>query len=618
MIPDKMTINRYGRKFPASTTSLQIELTAYRHSFTEESGGLGRFQHFKNAYALRFPNLIKTYFSWTEEMLKAWCEEDRKGGGIVSAIGASGCGKSMTFGNIVHLDWLADPDNTVSLCASTTIKELNDRIWKYVRRSYSDMPFTVGKLLRSKPESIVSNNLEGGIYAVALQDDPDGESLKGFHPKRLRIIVDEGTAFSPAVLNLWENWTAAGKDFLLVVLSNFRGMDNLCAAVTEPVGGWHSVDYHNETKWKTKKGGTCILFDMLRNPVYLNPGLQPVLPFLKTKKELDLKIYGDGDNVGMGLEHPRVLQYIRSIPSFDDSAKTVLTPKIINAGGALMSPMYAGWGQEKLASLDPAFVSGGDECILQLGTLGYEKDGVQVLTFDETISLPLDSSSKVPTEYQILRLVVEECERRGIPPKNFVMDGCGSGRGLGSIFQHEWSDEIMVLLPSFAATDRIVGFDFDKKASQVYDRYVTELWWEFRKFVESSQIRSLDKVAASQFCQRLYDDSKLKLKLETKREYKARISGEESVNGSPDRADACVYLLELARSFGFELTARARKYADMVAVVTKTPQEEVVEEWVREREEAWIVYKTGGGSEGGYGAASEEDDYSDGDVFGDL
>lgn len=582
---DSNTFEHYGRVWGKGTTALQIELTCYRYAPPGEK----KFLHCKNAFALLFPHRIATWNSWSEKIMRGFCDESRVGGGILSVIGAAGCGKSDTVGYLMTLDFLAAPDDTLILCASDTIANLDKRVWKYSRAAYRGLPFEVGHFKQSKPESIVSDNDEGGLQCVALENDPSSEKLKGFHPKRLRIVIDEGTAINKAPLSHWQNWTAAGKEFCLIVLSNFKGFDNLCAEVSEPVHGYQSIDYNLTDIWKSKLGGTVILLDALKSPVYLNPELQTTLPFLRTKKEIDDIIHGTEDQVGLGENHPRVMQYIRSIPVYDEGEKTILTQKMLTKGGASLPAKWAGWGRTDLLALDPSFVTGGDECILQRGLLGYENDGEQVLEFTDTISIPLNSSSPIPTEYQIMDFLTTYCEKEEIPPENVATDAAGQGRGLGSILHYDWSPRVMLLQPGNAPTDKIVDWTTKppKTAKEIYDRYVTELWYDMRLFVETAQIRGLPKVAASEFCTRIYDDSKVKTRLETKPEYKLRISGMDSVKGSPDRSDACTYLLALAQEHGFKLANRKRAYAHIVPVTRESQEQKYVQDWVDKRNQAW-------------------------------
>jgi hypothetical protein len=575
----------YGREWPDGTTRLQIELTMYRHA----PPGDERFHHCKIAYAMLYPELIPTWNSWSEKIMYHFCHEARVGGCLLSILGASGTGKSMTMGYLSVLDWLAAPDDTLILTASDTIAGLNQRIWKYVRQAYRNIPFQVGNLRLSKPEAIVADNLEGGINAVALENDPGSEKLKGFHPKRLRIIVDEATAVSAACLAHEQNWKSAGKEFILVCLSNFRGFDNLAGVVSEPVNGYASIDYDITQTWKSKLNGTVILLDALQSPVYKNPHLKSKLPFLKTKEEIDRIIYGTEDHPGLGENHPRVLQYIRSIPAWDEGARTVLTRKMLTKGGAFQPAKWAGWGRTELLSLDPAFVTSGDECILQRGTLGYETDGTQVLEFGETISIPINSNSATPTEYQILEYVVSYCVKHNIPPENFAMDAAGQGRGLGSIFQYEWSDKVLLVQPGQSPSEKIVDFQFNKTAREVYDRYLTELWYDARTFVETAQLRKLPEKAANELCTRIYNDTKAKIRLETKPEYKLRTSGMDSVDGSPDTSDACTYLIALAQEHGLQLANRKRAYAEVKIETRQSREEQAVADWIAQREAAWVA-----------------------------
>ena len=580
------TFSLYGRDWALGTTRLQIELTCYRYTEPGEQ----RFIHFKNAYALLFPHLISTWNSWTEKIAKAFCCESQVGGGLLSVIGAAGCGKSHNVGHFMIVDYLAAPDDTLILCASDTIANLDKRVWKYVRDAWRSLDFEVGKFRQTKPEAIVSDNQNGGLQCVALENDPSSEKLKGFHPKRLRIVIDEGTAISNSPLSHWQNWIAANKEFCLIVLSNFKGFENLCATVSEPVNGYNSIDYEFTDTWKSKLGGTVILLDAIKSPVYLNPHLKDTLSFLKNKEEIDKIIYGTEDQPGLGETHPRVMQYIRSIPVHDEGEKTILTQKMLNKGGAYAIPKWAGWGRTPLLALDPAFVTSGDGCILQRGYLGYETDGEQVLSFEETISIPLKSNSPTPTEYQILEFVTNYCQQHDIPPENFATDAAGQGRGLGSIFQYEWSNRILLIQPGNTPTDRIVDWTSNppKAAKEIYDRYVTELWYDMRLYVETSQIRNLPQKAAAEFCTRIYDDSSKKIRLETKPEYKLRTTGLDSVTGSPDRSDACTYLLALAQEHGFKLASRKRAYVHTVVTETKhTREQEYIHDWITKRNQAW-------------------------------
>lgn len=575
----------YKLDYPKNTSQLAIELNCYRYDHKIKDGGLGKLQHFKNAYALAYPHLISSYNSWTDLIVTNLVANDKVGGGTTSILGGSGTAKSFTVGHWALLDWMADPFNTITILSSTTLPDLNQRVWKYVKEAHSNLPETirVGKLKLSKPEKIEERT--GMMLTAALDNDPEGESLKGFHPPRLRIFVDEATAMTPAVMNLWNNWTASGKSFLLGSMSNFRGLDNLCAKLSEPIGGWNSVNYSTAQSWITELG-SCVLLDLTKSPVYLNPALgapDGPLKFLRSKKSVDETINKLGEN------HPRVLQYIRSIPSFDESAKTVLTLKQIERCQVFRKPTWAGFGRKRLLALDPAFTADGDEAILAPGLLGYESGGRQILHCEPLISLKLDAESKTPAEYQILEQVVSYAQIHNYSPEDFIIDATGSGRGIASIFKKEWSEDIHIVDAVCKASDRIVDVENNRTAHDLYDRIVTELWFRMRDFVDSMQVTGMDKAAAIQFCSRLYEQKvNARIKIEPKPLYKRRMYGLDAATGSPDQADACVYLLELAIRKGLVIDEKKGLFEERVVTSYESKAQQVVQDWLRTREEAAV------------------------------
>jgi hypothetical protein len=78
----------------------------------------------------------------------------------------------------------------------------------------------------------------------------------------------------------------------------------------------------------------------------------------------------------------------------------------------------------------------------------------------------------------------------------------------------------------------------------VYDRRVTELWYNCREVLAAGQLRGLDQPTCSQFCSRTYELKSRKIRLETKAECKERIGR------SPDDADCAAVMVEVARHMG--------------------------------------------------------------------
>lgn len=146
-----------------------------------------------------------------------------------------------------------------------------------------------------------------------------------------------------------------------------------------------------------------------------------------------------------------------------------------------------------------------------------------------------------PLHYQIVRQVKEECLKRGISPQFFALDSTGEGGGLHSMFQREWSRDILGVEFGGRPTKDPVSQTNPKRADQEYDRRVTQLWFNFRLLVIAEQIRGLDEETASEFCRRWHEMKGPYVSIETKAKMKDR------TRKSPDLADNAVIMAELFR-----------------------------------------------------------------------
>jgi hypothetical protein len=538
---------KYGREWGAESSLLTIELTCYRHRLMPKDGGLGPLQHFKNAYALAFPEKVQTWNSWTELLTREFVEVPKGSAKAIGISGASGTGKSFHTGDMVLLDFLSAPDETTVLVASTDLASLEKRCWSNIRQSHSICPVQIGKYMASRPPRIA---LEGdslhGIFAATVLNYEQRNSIIGFHPKNLIILLDEATEMPAELLNLWPNWTSAGKTFRLLATGNAKSPSDLHGALCTPVNGWDSIDFDHDVCWKTK-WGSAILLDGERSPVVKRPELQKKLFFLKSKEQVeDLK-------AKLGAKSPHYLRYVRSHWVTDSLSKTILDRKTIERTDATGSVRWSSKPKKRLAALDPS-LGGGDMCCLRFADLGYSVNGVQVLDFggeSNVIDVRINSYSNEPISFQIVEQVIKLCEREGVEPEDFIGDFTAIGISLGDLFESQWGPINRMVASERPDDDMIMP---GKSARDIYYNRVTQLWFDFREFVMSGQIKGLDDAAVNQFCTRLYDDTGQKLKLQPKLEYKKMVGTIETWGGSPDQADCATYMLYLAKLHGFELT----------------------------------------------------------------
>ncbi len=218
--------------------------------------------------------------------------------------------------------------------------------------------------------------------------------------------------------------------------------------------------------------------------------------------------------------------------------KTVLTMPMIVRGRAKERAVFD-VDYVQGASLDPAF-EGGDRCVLRFGKCGNE-NGKKVMSLGEKIFIKTKTSVDDPIHFQIVRQTKAACEDRGISPYMFALDSTGEGGGLASIFQREWSPEILCVEFGGRPSKHPVSQTNPKRADQEYDRQVTDLWFFFRLLVQNEQVRDLDDDTAMEFCRRWYEMKGPYISIETKAKMKER------TRMSPDLADNAVIMSRLFR-----------------------------------------------------------------------
>jgi hypothetical protein len=139
-----------------------------------------------------------------------------------------------------------------------------------------------------------------------------------------------------------------------------------------------------------------------------------------------------------------------------------------------------------------------------------------------------------------VRKTKEACKNEGVTPYYFGLDSTGEGGGLASIFQREWSREILCVEFGGRPSRNPVSNTNPKRADEEYDRRVTELWFFFRLILLNEQIRGLDPESAMEFCRRWWQLRGPYISLETKAKMKER------TRRSPDIADADVVTAQVA------------------------------------------------------------------------
>ena len=534
-----MATEKYGLVFDRKISPLELELFAFRENLTTEDGGLGRFEHFKRATALIWPDL--QWNPWLERQIESLCQHQ-----WVSWAGCAASGK--TFGSTLYalLWWMAKPTHSAVILSSTTAKMIRKRAWANLQTLYHQAHLKVpGNLVDSKTTlQSRKGDDRNALFGIAVLDGATSKAvanIQGVHTERVLAIIDEATDTPEAAFEAAANLSKGCSEFQMLAIGNPHSRLDEHGRFSEPIDGWDSVGVETQ-QWNTQRG-VCVRFDGDHSPNLSYEETE--FPYLITREQVEASREIDGDT------SPKYWKYTRGWWSPEGVVRTVLSES--------MCLKYEVGGEHRfrtkaipIAGLDPAF--GGDRCILRFARYGDLDDGKMGIQFDEIINIQTDASSAEPIHFQIAQAVRDHCLSKGVEPEHLAVDASGEGGGLCDIMAKEWDNSIKRIEFGGKPSSLAVSLEDRRPSHDVYQNRVTELWFSVREWVIRGQIKGLDRDTIIEFCQRLFEDEKRKICVEKKSEMKGR------TNKSPDLADAAALIIELGRRLGAgNLTASGKK-----------------------------------------------------------
>lgn len=535
----------YGLEWGDSFTDTQIELLCMINRHPKSAGGLGMHGHLRNAMMLLWPETYAGEMEpgvprWRDElelMTWAWCEVP-----ITAVIGHASAGKTHTFGHIFSAMYLADPLNTIATVTSTHLSGLKKRFWADIVHAMQtntlNMPMHIrAHDLTMRPAETPKED-KYVIEGIATDRGADAvERIQGNHSRNHRYVgIDEAQGTPKAVFEAMSN-LMSDRDFKAALLANPTKKFSEFGTWCEPTDGWARIDPETDMWWYTKRGGICVRLDGMKSPNVKHG--RKIFPWL-----ID-QTYVDQVKTSYGEKSPRYWAFVRGWFPPDGSTGYVYPTTVVVKSEKLVDFRDR---PRKLASLDPAF-EGGDDCVLTLADLGKNDKGEPALNLDRQILIKVEvTASGEPIDYLIAMETIRVCKENNVLPEDYIMDTTGAGRGVAAFMMREWSPSINRLSYGGATTDRPLKHGDPDTAKQLFDRFVTELWWAGRSFMEEGHIGGIDHrfpKLREQLSAREYESlNEKKVRIESKREMKDRLGY------SPDYADSFVQLVELMRIKG--------------------------------------------------------------------
>lgn len=491
---------------------------------------------------------------------------------ITVVAGCRDSSKTRTVSKWALCDYWCWPDESLFLMTSTTSQGLEMRVFGDIKslfeRALERYPQLEGNVVDSK-RGIFTDNVGDsgddirksrdmrkgfiGIPCMTSEGEYAGMALKNFagiKQKRRRLIGDELQFMSCDYLKVLDSMDKG--EFKAVLLGNMIA-DNGKALdrVSEPEGGWESVDELPKTKvWKNKYNGTTVNLCGPDSPNF-DVETRNRYPYLLAQSDIDSVSSRPGGKDT--IEWWSQIMGLRKVGVVSDRPFTI---NDVRNNNGFKDVVWATAPSKGLA-IDAGY--GGDDCVKTYFEYGEEVSGTQVLVFREQGVYPVLLSSPITPEDQIANSAKSDCIKYQIPYENVFIEA-GMRATLAVSFGRVLSPSINAINFGGTATERPVSNDlfvFDEKTQQRrpktcyehYSKFVTELVFAVRDLVMCGQARMFPMVAAEEFQKRkwrfVYGD---RYEIETKLEYKER-----NASKSPNNSDSIMIAVEGARRLGFQI-----------------------------------------------------------------
>ena len=532
----------YGVQVPAYWDNITIESLALQRRHPVEKGGLGHHGHLRNLMMLLWPHKyaglneqgVPRWNDYAEMITWAWCENE-----IISIFGHAAACKSHTLGHIIVCEYLVDIPSTAAVITSTHLQGLKNRIFCYVFEAVSEIRHRMPLRMKRNPIPTVYDEQIGQdkfvIQGIATnKTDEATQKIQGIHADRVIICVDEAAGTPQAIFDAAANLQVGTKFFRQVMLMNPDDLTSHAATWAEPPEGFKSIQHDNLPFWKTRRGGISVHFSWDRNPNKIAG--RTIYPYLLNEKDIDniIKRYGEDSpqyyTFALGWFPPAGLQgYVFNQAILEKAVRN----RIFN-----FPPV-------RIAALDPAF-EGGDISALAIGE--FDPDTFE-LQLRDIIQIKVDVSSGEPMDWLTAKAVTTICTQESVQPRNLIVDTTGGGRGVYNFLAREWSDEVQSCGFGQAATTRKFKPADRVPANEMVDRFVSELWWAARAFVEEGLVGGIDPISQRDMREELMSRRYVMVR-DRLISVEMKVNMKKRTGKSPDHADAFCLLIELMRRKG--------------------------------------------------------------------
>lgn len=558
-------ITRYGARWSAKKSELEIELACYKNggrwAYGSGTAGNGLEYHYERIRNLLWPHLDT--HRWHELCRDTICQNR-----MTVLMGPKSSGKTHEGACFALIEYFAAPNDTTVLVSSTDIRGLELRVFGEIKKLFAKAtelhPWLPGHLVDSKHAIMTDpvseeeirdwRNAIVGIPCIVNGKFIGLSKYIGIKNKRVRLIADElqfmGAGFLDSIGNLDGN-----PDFKAIMLGNPNDPSDALGKSAEPKDGWASMDVPEKTTVYTTRfmSGKCVNLVGTDSPNFDQPG-KPRFPYLINQDSIDSTV------TFYGKDSLQYSMFCQGVMRSNLVARRVVTRKMAEIFNAQEELVWSSDEVTRIYAVDAAYGSiGGDRCIGGSIKFGKCVDGMVRVLCSQPKIIPVRLSDGKMPEDSIAEFVKRDCDLLNIPPENVFYDSTGRG-SLGTAFARTWSALVNPVEFGGIPSERPVSLDlyiYDPKLRarrlklcvEHYSKRVTEFWFSVRYVIESGQMRGLTNDVLDELCAREWKMTKgARIEIEKKEEMKERFGR------SPDLADWLATAIEGARQRGLQIS----------------------------------------------------------------
>lgn len=548
----KAPLETYGLEPIPDVEQATYDMIAFAYRFSIDRGAPTRSKLFRRVSDHLLPGHFE-WHEWTERMVETMCNNS-----LMAFPGCASAGKTFNVISFACAWWLCLPFQSSVTLVSTSKQSLRRRGWSEVTKCHTVKPGDrFGNMVDSRmiwqaekgddKHAIIGKAVEEGSTQKVADD------IKGVHTKRQMVVIDEATSVPEAIWEACTNLYGYPDEFILIALGNPLNRLDQFGRFCEPMNGWTSVGVETgewDGKAQEKYGGRVtrvVTFDAEKSPNITEGKI--VSRHLPTKEKVEA-----ARNAGGG-QTPSYWQNFRGFWPPEGLSKTIFSESALLKNDGFGRHRFTGRNFSIIGAFDPAF-GGGDRAALRMAKLGEiegQKWGIEVLP---PIIVPINANSTNPVHFQLAEQVRRQCESFKVgeveyscPPENLAVDATGEGGGLCDIMQRTWSPRIIRVEFGGKPSEDSASLEDARPANEIYGNKSVEMHFRSRDALNAGQLKGIDRESAIELCNREFDDSKPRIQLQKKVDYKIKFGK------SPDFGDSLVMLLEVARLRGFRLAA---------------------------------------------------------------